>query len=354
MPGRNRTAKTTEKQIESRQLSPEIPTPVKTIADPVHMDDQPFQVLSQSDQNQVKPMDILLANGQPLLTNFEEKYLIDFVSKSSTDDIERLIQEKISSILQMNYGSSSSLYRFNAVWLFDFCLKHFQTLINHHNAAILFENLLKKTFDKNNATLAFKYWQLETLVNEHMKKNPHPMPQKRRMTVRQCFLVYMHVAKYSRCNVVDTFVLQVLPLSYTYTLTHMSNVDVTGDKKTSLVDSLDHSQIIVRFSIISAIVRSYFELDLISTMIYTNTLINVYVDMTIFVSDHHFENEQKKAHILRLRYANILFVRDINSFPFHLDNDECQRLIRDFRRSNHTNDYTGELFAFHTNIDDLS
>lgn len=189
MPGRGRTIKTIEQQIEQRPLSPEIPTPVKVkvteIEESVPMDTFPLQTRSESETNRIQPMDILLANGQPLLTNFEEKYLIDFVSKSSTDDIERMIEEKISSILEMNYGSSSSLYKFNAVWLFDFCLKHFQTLINHQNAATLFEKLLKKTFDKNNSTLVFKYWQLETLVNEHMKKNPQPMPQKRRMTVRR-------------------------------------------------------------------------------------------------------------------------------------------------------------------------
>jgi hypothetical protein len=50
----------------------------------------------------------------------------------------------------------------------------------------LFEKILNKNFDKNNSTIAFKHWQLQTLVHEHSKKQQQQSSasQKRRMTVR--------------------------------------------------------------------------------------------------------------------------------------------------------------------------
>ena len=83
----------------------------------------------------------------------------------------------------MNYGlQSSSIFNLNSSWIFDFILKHFQTLINHQNSQELFEKILKKNFDKNNSALAFKHWQLQTLVNEHTANSS--TSKKRRMTVR--------------------------------------------------------------------------------------------------------------------------------------------------------------------------
>ena len=127
---------------------------------------------SHETKTDLNPMTILLANGQPLLTNFEEKYLIDLILKSTNKDIETILQEKIHFILQMNYGSQSTLFTLNLGWIFDFLLKHFQTLIDHINSKELFEKILNKKFDKNNSNITFKHWQLQILVNEHGKKTP--------------------------------------------------------------------------------------------------------------------------------------------------------------------------------------
>ena len=189
MPGR--TGKVTAKPPATRQFSPEIPTPVKATESTTSMDDeemshQPSVTLDKEQaMAELNPMSLLLANGQPLLTNFEEKYLIDLLLKGSNQDMDTVLEEKLSFILQMNYGSLSSLFRLNSVWIYDFCLKHFQALIDHGNASMMFERILKKTFDRNDSTVAFKHWQLQTLVNEHLKKQPHSASQKRRMTVRR-------------------------------------------------------------------------------------------------------------------------------------------------------------------------
>ncbi|CAF1042814.1 unnamed protein product [Adineta steineri] len=193
-----------------RQLSPEIPSPVKPaepkivdddIGNKIPDDDIENQIpddkieikhdIPVTDSNETKidlinPMAILFANGQPLLTNFEEKYLIDLILKTTNKDIETILQEKIPSILQMNYGSQSTLFQLNIQWIFDFLLKHFQTLIEHIHSRELFEKILNKNIDKNNSTIVFKHWQLQTLVNEHLKtKQQSSMnSQKRRMTVR--------------------------------------------------------------------------------------------------------------------------------------------------------------------------
>ena len=195
MPGR--IGKVTAKQPVTRQFSPEIATPVKAaepttvVENPTSMEDDELShqtsatVEPEQEKSEINPMSLLLANGQPLLTNFEEKYLLDLLLKSFNQDIDTLIEEKLVFILQMNYGSVSSLFRLNSVWIYDFCLKHFQALIDHGNAPLMFEKLLKKPFDRNDATIAFKHWQLQTLVNEHLKKQPQCTSQKRRMTVRR-------------------------------------------------------------------------------------------------------------------------------------------------------------------------
>lgn len=195
MPGR--IGKVTAKQPVTRQFSPEIATPVKAaepttvVENPTSMEDDELSrqtsatVETEQEKSDINPMSLLLANGHPLLTNFEEKYLIDLLLKSFNQDVDTLIEEKLAFILQMNYGSVSSLFRLNAVWIYDFCLKHFQALIDHGNAPMMFEKLLKKPFNRNDATITFKHWQLQTLVNEHLKKQPQCTSQKRRMTVRR-------------------------------------------------------------------------------------------------------------------------------------------------------------------------
>jgi len=199
MPGR--TGKVTAKKICIRQPSPEIPSPVKVIKSNIIDDDienkipiddietkhESLPVDSQETKTDLNPMGILLANGQPLLTNFEEKYLIDLILKTTNKDIETILKEKIHFILEINYGlQSSSLFILNLNWIFDFILKHFQILIEHINSQELFEKILKKNFDKNNSTIIFKHWQLQTLVNEHTKNSQQLSSgsKKRRMTVR--------------------------------------------------------------------------------------------------------------------------------------------------------------------------
>jgi hypothetical protein len=187
MPGRS--GKVTAKKLPARQPSPEIPSPVKPTIDddienqmPIESKDESSSAESQEAKTDLNPMTILLANGQPLLTNFEEKYLIDLILKPTTKDLEIILQEKIHFILQMNYGSQST-FHLNSSWFYDFLLKHFQTLINHINSSEFFEKILQKKFDQNNSILAFKHWQLQTLVNEHSKKSSI-ITKKRRMTVR--------------------------------------------------------------------------------------------------------------------------------------------------------------------------
>jgi len=198
MPGR--TGKVTAKKILVPQPSPEIPSPVKIIesnvidndienkmpVDEIETKDGSLKVESEENQSDLNPITILLANGQPLLTNFEEKYLIDLILKTSNKDIETILQEKIHFILQINYGVQlSSLFKLNSNWIYDFILKHFQTLIEHINSQELFEKILKKNFDKNNSTINFKHWQLQTLLNEHSKNSQQSSnSKKRRMTVR--------------------------------------------------------------------------------------------------------------------------------------------------------------------------
>jgi hypothetical protein len=196
MPGRS--GKVTARKLLVRQASPEIPSPVKTTESnsidndddienqmPIESKDEPLPVESHEPKTDLNPMTILLANGQPLLTNFEEKYLIDLILKSTNKDIETILQEKIHFILQMNYGSQSS-FNLNSSWIYDFLLKHFQTLIDHIHSSELFDKILQKKFDKNNSIIAFKHWQLQTLVNEHSKKSHQSstITKKRRMTVR--------------------------------------------------------------------------------------------------------------------------------------------------------------------------
>lgn len=180
MPGR--TGKMPPKKILTRQPSPEIPSPVKLIQSNNIENEEPIE--TDEIQSDINPLKLLLANGQPLLTNFEEKHLIDLILKTSNNDIENILKEKIHSILQMNYGNDiSSVFNLNVNWIYDFILKHFQILIEHNNFEELFEKFLKKTSLTNH----FKHWQLQTLINEHKNKisqqtiNPS---KKRRMTVR--------------------------------------------------------------------------------------------------------------------------------------------------------------------------
>lgn len=197
-----RTGKVTAKKTLMRQLSPIIPSPVKVTKSIINNENIENQTTSNDvektlesssknfneTQTDMNPITIILSNGQPLLTNFEEKYLLDLMLKSSNQDIESILQEKIRFILQMNYGSQSSLFTSNPSWIFDFILKHFQTLSNHINSTELFEKILNKSFDKNNSTIAFKHWQLKTLVDEHHKQQQQQQPttsHKRRMTVRR-------------------------------------------------------------------------------------------------------------------------------------------------------------------------
>ena len=194
MPGR--LGKVTARKVQARQTSPEIPSPVKpveaTIVDDVEnqMPNDETEPNPQSppaecreNKTDLHPMALLFANGQPLLTNFEEKYLVDLILKTPNKDIEVILQEKIPLILQMNYGTQSTLFTLNAQWIFDFLLKHFQTLIEHNNSRDVCDKFLKKNVDRNNPTIAFKHWQLQTLANEHAKKQA-AHPPKRRMTVR--------------------------------------------------------------------------------------------------------------------------------------------------------------------------
>ena len=180
-----------------RQFSPEIPSPTKItepnrinddanienempidVTEPI--DDSSSIIPSQSTNNDLHPLVILLANGQPLLTPFEEKYLVELICKSIHDDLERILREKIPSILQMNYSNQSSGFTLHSSWIFDFLLKHFQILIEHPHASECLSKFLEKKFDQNNS---FKHWQLQTLFNEHAKKSS-TNSKKRRMTVR--------------------------------------------------------------------------------------------------------------------------------------------------------------------------
>lgn len=182
MPGR--TGKLPIQSNPPRQFSPEIPSPTKTIqANPsnndTHMDNE-----SHADASSIilplNPLMILLANGQPLLTPFEEKYLVDLICKSIHNDLERIIREKILSIIQMNYSEQSTGFTLHSSWIFDFLLKYFQILIEHPHASECLKKFLENKFDVH---LAFKHWQLQTLVNEHAKKSS-TNSKKRRMTVR--------------------------------------------------------------------------------------------------------------------------------------------------------------------------
>lgn len=199
-----RIGKVIAKKNRIRQPSLEIPSPVKIIKTSIitnNNDDEgddenknpiadtetetvPLVMNSNQNNNDINQMAVILANGQPLLTNFEEKYLIDLILKPLNKDIEIILEEKIQFILQMNYGSPSSLFTLNHQWIYDFILKHFQTLINHPNSSYLFEKFLNKSYDKNNSVTAYKYWQIKTLFNEHSKQQPSAVSQKRRMTVR--------------------------------------------------------------------------------------------------------------------------------------------------------------------------
>lgn len=188
MPGR--TGKVTTKKILVRQPSLEIPSPVKpfesnVIADNIE-NEMPIETKADEESQEIKsdlnPMTILLANGQPLLTNFEEKYLIDLILKTPNKDIEIILKEKIHFILQTNYSLQiSSLFTLNSNWIYDFLLKHFQTLIEHINSQELFDNILKKSNSTNN----FKHRQLQILISEHTKNSQQSSnSKKRRMTVR--------------------------------------------------------------------------------------------------------------------------------------------------------------------------
>lgn len=179
-----------------RQFSPEIPSPTKiTEPNPFNDDtnienEMPIDVTQSIDDssshNDLHPLVILLGNGQPLLTPFEEKYLVDLICKSIHDDLERILREKIPSILQMNYPNQSSGFTLHSSWIFDFLLKHFQILIEHPHASECLIKYLGKKFDQNNSNLSFKHWQLQTLFNEHTKTSSisSTNSKKRRMTVR--------------------------------------------------------------------------------------------------------------------------------------------------------------------------
>jgi hypothetical protein len=173
MPGR--TGKiSAAKKIVVRQTSPEIPSPVKSIEsnrndndddienkmpiDEIETKPESSPIETEEKKTDLNPMTILLANGQLLLTNFEEKYLIDMILKTPNKDIEIILQEKIHLILQMNYGLQSTLFPLNTQWIFDFLLKHFQTLINHIHSQEFFDKISKKNFHRNNSTVAFKHW----------------------------------------------------------------------------------------------------------------------------------------------------------------------------------------------------
>jgi len=190
---RGRTGKIAiNKNLLTRQLSPEMPSPVKPLKTKVYIDDDDDDENIENQEpitdtsNEFNPVTVLLANGQPLLTNFEEKYLIDSILKNPGKDFEKSLQEKIQTILQMNYtNTQTSVFALSSIWIYDFLLKHFQTLITHPNSSEFFEHILKKSIEKNNSTLAFKHWQLQVLVNEY-KNNCQQLNYgpKRRMTVR--------------------------------------------------------------------------------------------------------------------------------------------------------------------------
>ena len=205
MPGR--AGKITARKNLPRQLSPEIPSPIKLIEPNPFANDDDIENRMPMDQSESKddsssiaprddeqttpvnsddfnPLAILLATGQPLLTNFEEKYLLDLMIKSNSSDMEKILREKIPSILQMNYPRQSSGFVLNPSWIYDFLLKHFQILIGHEHGSEAFSKFLAKKFDQTNSNLTFKHWQLQTLINEHVKQKSSTTTNKRRMTVR--------------------------------------------------------------------------------------------------------------------------------------------------------------------------
>ena len=154
-----RTGKATARKLPpARQLSPEIPSPVKTVttthidADddienqmPIESKDESSPVQSPEFQTDLNPMAILLANGQPLLTNFEEKYLLDLLVKPTSKDLESILQEKISLILQTNYGAQSSSFHFNSSWVLRLSSETFSNLNQPYQCfGILRENSSKK------------------------------------------------------------------------------------------------------------------------------------------------------------------------------------------------------------------
>ena len=178
-----------------RQASPEIATPTKSspvtsehdnIENVMPVEPSSLPSDTRPEQPRVDPLTLLLATGQPLLTKFEEKYLVDLISKSTHPDLEGLLQEKIASILTMNYDAQSSAFRLNSLWIMDFVLKHGQALFENAHSLAMVKKFLEKNVDKNNSTMAFKHWQLQTLITEHTKRaQQQPASQKRRMTVRR-------------------------------------------------------------------------------------------------------------------------------------------------------------------------
>ena len=55
---------------------------------------QPSPDITFTDKVDINPMTTILANGQPLLTNFKEKYLIHIIWKILNKDIETILKEE--------------------------------------------------------------------------------------------------------------------------------------------------------------------------------------------------------------------------------------------------------------------
>ncbi|CAF2603960.1 unnamed protein product [Rotaria sp. Silwood2] len=70
----------------------------------IETENKPLAIDLNENEIDVNTMTIILANGQPLLTNFEEKYLIDTIVKTLNKDIERILEEKNS------FYSTNELY----------------------------------------------------------------------------------------------------------------------------------------------------------------------------------------------------------------------------------------------------
>ncbi|CAF2404355.1 unnamed protein product [Rotaria sp. Silwood2] len=58
------------------------------LIDDIEIQHEPLSIGSNETKININPMTIILANGKLLLTNFEEKYLIDVILKTSNKDIE--------------------------------------------------------------------------------------------------------------------------------------------------------------------------------------------------------------------------------------------------------------------------